>query len=275
SEERRWARQGEGEWGGKEMGKPGRVEPARHADNFMLGQTAALLQRPHHGVERVGNTDHERVRRILLDARSDLTHDLEVDVEQVVAAHAGLARNTGSDNAHIGALDGIVGIGAGKFGVEIVHWRCLGDIERLALRNALHDVEHHDVTKFFQSNEVGQRAANLADADQRNLVTRHGGKALDLCGRHDWRSNCGWLAGQAEPDNNQKLMSFWHSSSCIHYTRMTLCPEASHDPAARSARSALRSRQSLSYRHRLRAADRARAQDRIANASQSNVTPCV
>src|SRR5262249_10331770 len=110
-------------------------------------------------------------------------------------------------------------------------------------------------------------AANLAGADQRNLVTRHGGKALDLCS--------GWLAGRPEPDNKQKSVSFCHSNSCIHYTRMTLCPEASHDPAARLARSALRSRRSLSYRQRLRAADRAGVRDRIANASQSDVTPCV
>ena len=79
--------------------------------------------------------------------------------------------------------------------VEIVDRRGLGDVERLALRNALHDVEHHDVTELFEADEVGQRAADLAGADQRNLVTRHGGKTLDYVSRQE-RGRCGWLSGQ-------------------------------------------------------------------------------
>ena len=37
--------------------------------------------------------------RVLLDAGADLLHHLEVDAEQVVAAHAGLARHAGGDDA--------------------------------------------------------------------------------------------------------------------------------------------------------------------------------
>jgi hypothetical protein len=37
-----------------------------------------------------------------------------------------------------------------------------------------------NVAEFFQSDEMGQRAADLTGADQRNLLTRHGGKTLDL-----------------------------------------------------------------------------------------------
>jgi hypothetical protein len=55
----------------------------------------------------------------------------------------------------------------------------LGDVERLALRNAFRDVEHHDVAELFETDEMGQRAADLAGANQRNLVTRHDGKTLD------------------------------------------------------------------------------------------------
>ena len=66
-----------------------------------------------------------------------------------------------------------------NLGVEIVDRRGLGDVERLALRDAFHDVEHHDVAELFEADEVGERAADLAGADQRNLVTRHGGKTLD------------------------------------------------------------------------------------------------
>ena len=161
----------------------------------MLRQAAGFLQRPHHRIERIGDADDEGVGRIFLDAGADLAHDLEIDVEQIVAAHARLARHAGGDDAHIGAFDGIVAVGAGELGVEIVDRRGLGDVERLALRDALHDVEHHDVAELFEADEMGERAADLAGADQRNLVTRHGGKTLDLLlprGAAGW-----WLTGWA------------------------------------------------------------------------------
>ena len=44
------------------------------------------------------------------------------------------------------------------------------EIERLALRDAFGDVEQDDVAEFLQADEMGERAADLAGADQRNLV---------------------------------------------------------------------------------------------------------
>ena len=49
-----------------------------------------------------------------------------------------------------------------------------GDVERLALRNALRDVEQHDVAEFLEAGEMGERAADLAGADQRDFLARHG-----------------------------------------------------------------------------------------------------
>ena len=109
---------------------------------MLLRQAAGLLQRPHHRVERIGDADDEGVRRVFLDAGADLLHHLEIDAEQIVAAHAGLARHAGGDDADVGALDRLVGIGAGELGVEAVDRRGLGDVERLALRDAFGDVEH-------------------------------------------------------------------------------------------------------------------------------------
>jgi hypothetical protein len=54
----------------------------------------------------------------------------------------------------------------------------LDKVERFALRDALGDVEQHDVTELLEADEVSERAADLACADQRNLVTRHVGKIL-------------------------------------------------------------------------------------------------
>ena len=50
--------------------------------------------------------------RVLLDAGADLLHHLEIDAEQIVAAHAGLARHAGGDDADVGAVDRRVGVGA-------------------------------------------------------------------------------------------------------------------------------------------------------------------
>ena len=59
-------------------------------------------------------------------------------------------------------------------GVEAVDRRGLREVERLALRNAFGDVEQHDVAEFLEADEMGERAADLAGADQCNLGTRHG-----------------------------------------------------------------------------------------------------
>ena len=111
---------------------------------------------------------------MLLDAVADRLHDLEVDAEEVVAAHAGLARHAGGDDDHVGAL-------------RSPHSRCapvylaskpstgdgLGDVERLALRNAFRDVEEDDVAEFLQADEMGERAADLSGADERDLLAGH------------------------------------------------------------------------------------------------------
>ena len=114
---------------------------------------------------------------------ADLLHHLEVDAEKVVAAHAGLARHAGGDDADLGAVDRIVGVGAGHARVEAVDRRRLDQVERLALRNALGDVEQHDVAELLEADEMGKRAADLAGTDQCNLGTRHVGEILGSGGR--------------------------------------------------------------------------------------------
>ncbi len=109
-----------------------------------------------------------------LDAFADRFHDLEVDAQKVVARHAGLARHTGGDDADIGARDVLVGVGALEDPVEALGQAQLGDVERLALRRALGDVEEDDVAKFLDRGEMGEGAADLARADQRDFGSGHG-----------------------------------------------------------------------------------------------------
>ena len=158
---------------GQEMAEARGIEHAGHADDLVGGQAGGLLQRPDHGVERIGDADDEGVRRMRLEAGADRIHHLEIDAEQVVAAHAGLARHAGGDDDDIGAGDVGVGARAGELGVEAVDRRGFGKIERLALGNAVDDVEENDVAQLFQRRQMGQRAADLAGPDQCNFLARH------------------------------------------------------------------------------------------------------
>ena len=57
-------------------------------------------------------------------------------------------------------MAGIV-VGAGERGVEALDRRGLGDVERLALRDAFGDVEQDDVAEFLEADQMGERAADL------------------------------------------------------------------------------------------------------------------
>ena len=117
---------------------------------WFFGKPAEALQRPNHGVERVGDADHESVGRVFLDAGANLLHDLQIDFEKIVAAHAGLARYAGGDDDDVGALDVGVIVHALECRVEAIDRRGLRDVERLALRQALHDVEQHHIASSLR-----------------------------------------------------------------------------------------------------------------------------
>jgi hypothetical protein len=142
------------EFVGEEITEARGIQHARHAHHLLVRHVGGLLQRPHHRVERVGDADDERIGRVFLDAGADLLHHLEIDAQEIVAAHAGLARHAGGDDADLGVVERLIGIGAGEVRVEAVDRRGLRDIERLALRDAFGDVEHHDVAEFLQADEV-------------------------------------------------------------------------------------------------------------------------
>ena len=117
------------------------------------------------------------------DRRADFADDLGVDADQVVAAHAGLARYAGGDDHDIGALDLGVVVGAADRGVVTLDRAALDDVERFALRNALDDIEQHDVAQLFDAGEQCQGPADLAGADKGDLVACHGEILVRLVGR--------------------------------------------------------------------------------------------
>ena len=111
--------------------------------------------------------------RVFLDAGADLLHHLDVDADEVIAAHAGLARHARRHDAHVRALDVGVGVRALEVAVEALDRTRLRDIERLALGQALRDVEEDDVAQFLEADEVRERASDHPSADQGDLRARH------------------------------------------------------------------------------------------------------
>ncbi len=91
--------------------------------------------------------------------------------EQVVAAHAGLARHAGGDDHHVGTGDRLIGDARRSDAPSKPSTRAMpaAMIERLALRNAVGDVEHHDVAEFLEAGEKGEGSADLTGTDQGNL----------------------------------------------------------------------------------------------------------
>src|SRR5690606_18493201 len=112
----------------------------------------------------------EGLGRIFADARADLLHHLEIDADQVVAAHAGLSRHAGGNDADVRALDAGIVVDADITRVETLDRRGLSDVQSLALRRALGDVEQNDVAEFIEADEVGERAADHAGPDEGYLV---------------------------------------------------------------------------------------------------------
>src|SRR6266540_5437547 len=122
--------------------------------------------------ERVRHDDDERARRVLLDALRDLRDRVEVHLEEVVAAHAGLAGHAGGHDADVRVLDdGVVGrAAAGDVHVELEDAPGLLQVEGLPLRDALHDVHEDDVPEVPLTTHERHRAADLAGADERDLL---------------------------------------------------------------------------------------------------------
>jgi hypothetical protein len=108
-----------------------------------------------------------------LDALADGLHDLQIDADQVVAAHARLARHAGGDDADVGARDVGIVIGTLEGDVGADHGGGLGDVQRLALGGALGDVEQDDVAQRLARGHMSQGAADHAGPDEGDLRASH------------------------------------------------------------------------------------------------------
>ncbi len=86
-------------------------------------------------------------------------------MQQVVAAHAGLAGNARGDDHDVGVGRGRVVVGAGDGHVALLDGHGFQQVERLALRHAFHYVDQHHIGQFLGRNPVRGRGAHVARAD--------------------------------------------------------------------------------------------------------------
>ena len=101
----------------------------------------------------------------------DVGHDLEVGVEQVVAAHAGLAGDAGGDDDDVGVGGVGVVVGAGDVAVALLDGHGLEEVEPLALRHAFDDVDEDDVGEFLGRDPVSGGCTDVAGAYDCDFLT--------------------------------------------------------------------------------------------------------
>ena len=150
---------------------------------MLLRRAGDALVLVDHRVERVRDDDHERVRAVLLRVVGDVADDGQVDGDEVVARLAGLARDAGGDDEHVGA--GEVGPVGRAADVRVVaeDGAVLLEVERLALGEVLlrGDVEEDDVAELLVRAEARELAADVSGSDETDLLAvGHGGVPVGL-----------------------------------------------------------------------------------------------
>jgi hypothetical protein len=189
------------------------VEHARHADHPPPGEAAHGEGHLGHGVEGIADDDEDGLRGRRRRLPDHPAHDTGVGHHQVVARHPGLAGDPARDHHDVAARSLLVAVGAGDLAVVPDHGARFEDVQRLALGQALDDVDQDDVGVVTLGETLGQGGADVARADDGDLVA-HGGasggfgrhpdcrKAVSRC-RHRGRPRrcdpCGHGEGQAAP----------------------------------------------------------------------------
>src|SRR5690606_3713150 len=94
-----------------------------------------------------------------------------VRLQQVLAAHARLARDARRHDDDVGAGGGIVAVRTEHAGVEAFDGRGLPLVQALPLPHTLHDVDHDDLAGELAAGETLSRGrTDVAGPHHRNLL---------------------------------------------------------------------------------------------------------
>ena len=153
-----------------------------------LGKPGDVLGHVAHRVERVRDDDQDRVRRRGDRLLGDRLDDVLVRRDEVVAAHPRLARQAGRDHDDLGAGGLVVAVRPGDARLVAEDGGGLVDVERLALREALLDVDEDDVAVVAARELLRAGRADVPGADDRDLPTHERARPCARSGRRRPRS---------------------------------------------------------------------------------------
>ena len=112
-----------------------------------------------------------------------LTDDARVGHDQVITGHARLASDTARDHHDIALR---LPVAAGDETVVTHHRARVEKIEGLALRKALDEVDEDDVRIVALGKALGKAGADMAGADDGDLVTNGDASLRPLPEREGW-----------------------------------------------------------------------------------------
>ena len=147
-----------------------RVEDPGLAEDALLGKAGDVLGDVTHRVQRVRDDDQGRVGRLGDRSLGDGADDLLVRRHEVVPAHVAGARDSGGDDDDVRARCGVVARRAGHVRLVAEHCARLVDVERLALWQALLDVDEHDIAVVAPRELLRARCADVPGPDDRHLA---------------------------------------------------------------------------------------------------------
>ncbi len=100
----------------------------------------------------------------------DALHHFVVGEQQIVAAHARLARQTGGDHHHIGVRRRLIIVSAGDRHIVAFDGPHLEHVQALALRHAFHHVDQNHIAQFFHGEINGAARANISSAHYGDFI---------------------------------------------------------------------------------------------------------
>jgi hypothetical protein len=148
----------------------GAVQHAALAHQAITGEAGGLLGDLAHGIHGIGENDDVSVGRDRERLLGDAGHDAGVGVHQVLAAHARLAGYAGrnDDDVRTGRVVPVVGAADPDIGAD--DGPGVRQVQGLALRETLDDIDEYDVADALLLEDLGHSAAGGARPDDGHLL---------------------------------------------------------------------------------------------------------
>ena len=104
------------------------------------------------------------------DLADHIVHDLVIGIQEVIAAHAGLARHSSGDDddVRIGCVRVVVG--AEDRRVALLNRHGLQQVETFSLGNSFDDVDQDDIGQLFRGDPMSGSGADVSRSYYRYFI---------------------------------------------------------------------------------------------------------